>query len=182
MPCCGPSRAGGLPYMSADAPASISVGLDGATMEYLVIMSTHVPDGTPDQAVADVRSVRQHARVSSPCRRACCGSRPRCRRGCGRTDEVTPLEPDTDTALAVSGAAGSCARPCLQGEGRSRNRPVQAAGHGFGTGRVVGIARGLLPTRGSPAGLCLPLRDGSRREATADTLARSRPPVRGRTR
>jgi hypothetical protein len=106
MPCCGPSRAGGLPYMSADAPASISVGLDGATMEYLVIMSTHVPDGTPDQAVADVRSVRQHARVSSPCRRACCGSRPRCRRGCGRTDEVTPLEPDTDTALAVSGAAG----------------------------------------------------------------------------
>src|SRR6201993_2270561 len=26
------------------------------TMEYLVTMTTHVPDGTPDQAVADVRA------------------------------------------------------------------------------------------------------------------------------
>jgi muconolactone delta-isomerase len=30
--------------------------LEGGTMEYLVTMTTHVPDGTPDQAVTDVRS------------------------------------------------------------------------------------------------------------------------------
>jgi len=32
-------------------------------MEYLVTMTTHVPDGTPDQAVADVRA-REAARSS----------------------------------------------------------------------------------------------------------------------
>jgi Muconolactone delta-isomerase len=30
--------------------------LEEPTMEYLVTMTTHVPDGTPDQAVDDVRA------------------------------------------------------------------------------------------------------------------------------
>ena len=34
-------------------------------MEYLVTMTTHVPDGTPDQAVTDVRT-REAAHSSEP--------------------------------------------------------------------------------------------------------------------
>jgi muconolactone delta-isomerase len=34
----------------------MSRSLEGATMEYLVTMTTNVPDGTPDQLVADVRA------------------------------------------------------------------------------------------------------------------------------
>ena len=43
-------------------------------MEYLVTMTTHVPHGTPDEAVEDVRAARPPTRVSWPHRDTCFGS------------------------------------------------------------------------------------------------------------
>jgi len=67
---------GGHPYQQADymqdvtprpfgkieilfhrtSDGSASIDQEEPTMEYLVTMTTHVPDGTPDQAVDDVRA------------------------------------------------------------------------------------------------------------------------------
>jgi muconolactone delta-isomerase len=54
-------------------------------MEYLVTMTTHVPDGTPAEAVDDIRA-REAARSREL---AAQGHLPRI----WRTDEVTPLSP-----------------------------------------------------------------------------------------
>ena len=101
-------------------------------MEYLVTMTTRVPDGTPDQAVDDIRAARPPTRANWQPRGTCCacGAR-RCEPGewrtlglfaaadggelenvlasmplrVWRTDEVTPLAPHpNDPALAARNA------------------------------------------------------------------------------
>src|ERR1700761_9103068 len=103
-------------------------------MEYLVTMTTHVPDGTPDQAVDDIRA-REAARSREL---AAAGHllrlwRPPLRPGewrslglfaaadggqleqvlasmplrVWRTDEVTPLSPHPNDPAAAPGAAGN---------------------------------------------------------------------------
>ncbi len=63
--------------------------LEPLTMEYVVTMTTHVPDGTAEQAVADVRPARRPTRASSPGRGICsgCGARRRVKRR-ARADAV----------------------------------------------------------------------------------------------
>ena len=101
-------------------------------LEYLVTMTTHVPDGTPDQAVEDIAPARPPTRASSRRRDTCCACGAlRCnqangaRSGCSppptateleevlasmplrvwRTDEVTPLSPHpNDPATPTPGA------------------------------------------------------------------------------
>ena len=43
-------------------------------MEYLVTMTTHVPDGTPAEAVDDVRARAAAGHASSRRRGTCCGT------------------------------------------------------------------------------------------------------------
>ena len=47
-------------------------------MEYLVTMTTHVPDGTPAEAVDDVRARAAAGHASSRRRGTCCGCGARC--------------------------------------------------------------------------------------------------------
>ena len=102
-------------------------------MEYLVAMTTHVPNGMPDEAVAEVRAAT--SRISNPAGTADPEVVEVERREAGRAQELEGLNSQKRVAIVTGAVARHWRRRCAGVSGlrvrRRRHRAVDATFRGL---------------------------------------------------